>query len=108
MKLTMERFNTLLARAQENTSNLSQDRLDKLDEAMNLDFEEHFKFQGLKSEFHANGMFDDEVALFIYASLGALHSEYNGGWADRVPTVTKCLLTQLFGEMIEIKIKKAS
>ncbi len=77
----------------------------KLDSAMALTFDEHWRYQELKSRAMLEGSLSQEEAQLVYVALGESLSATNGGWSSGVDTATKVVLTKLFGELLEREIR---
>lgn len=75
-----------------------------LDEAMDVSFEEHFKFQQLQSQAHAMQNLTTDEAQIVYIALGGVGSPSNGGWAADTSLATKVVVTQLMGELLAKKL----
>ena len=106
--LTQERFDAYLTDIRSRLADKTQDEMEKLDESLNIDFEEHFQFQKQQSLFHAERILSTDVAQTIYVMLGETPNQHNGGWADRVDTSMKFVITKLMAELLEVRIRRAS
>jgi hypothetical protein len=87
---------------------LEPDAREKLDKAMDIEFMEHFCFQEEKSKAVASELLSVEVGHRIYMALGSLHTEGNGGWAKDTNLATKCLVTQLMHELLDVQLAHRS
>lgn len=81
------------------TANLSQEKIDKADSDMKLEFTEHFSFQNMKSEAMLAGLITQEEAQTVYQYLGETASVFNSQ-----PLAVRVTLMGLFGELAEWKI----
>jgi hypothetical protein len=79
--------------------------LEKVDANFDLIFEEHFKWQEIKSEAVLYNIISVEVGQLIYVALGNSLSATNGGWNKDVTTARKQAITQLMSELITQLIK---
>ena len=104
--LTAERLSGLIASTREKCDALSPDELSNLDKGMAVDFEEHFKFQELQSQFHAGGLLTPEAAQIVYNSLGEVGSDSNGGWSANTDTATKVIVTKLMDELLRLQLRQ--
>ncbi len=77
-----------------------QEALDKLN--TDMDFEEHFRFQELKSHAYMHGLITLDEANLLYRELGGAVSVFNSKAVH-----VKVALTNFFHELLELKIKGA-
>lgn len=104
--LTFGAWESYIASIRDNVKKQPQAEIDRLDAVMAIDFEEHFKFQALKSEAMLAGRIDVDVAQAICLALGDVYTEYNGGWADGVDLATKVTITKIMEELLSLKLRK--
>lgn len=76
----------------------------KLEANLDVDTEEHFRYQETQAWAHASGIISQADAQIVYAALGEVYSASNGGWAAGTDLATKVAVTQLIGELLEAKI----
>lgn len=107
MSLTRGRLAGKIAEAQHKVGQLEADRARSLDEAMSLEGDEHFRFQTMQAQAHAEGLLDTGAALIVYAALGEYGSASNGGWAADTSTATKVVVTQLMSELLARNVRAA-
>jgi hypothetical protein len=93
--------------AREKCNALELVKLAELDDNMNIEFDEHFKFQQLQAEYHAGGLLTPEAAQVVYLALGEVWSSKNGGWAADTDTATKVIVTQLMQELLTLSLRQA-
>ena len=104
--LTGEKLTRMIDTARTKCSALDVESLSKLDDGMAVEFDEHFKFQQLQSQYHASGVLTPEAAQIVYIALGDVWSRNNGGWATNTDTATKVVVTQLMGELLTLDIRR--
>jgi len=104
--LTGERLSGMIDTARDKCKALDPDALANLDAGMAIEFSEHFEYQQLQAQYHASGLLTSEAAQIVYASLGEVGSDSNGGWASGTDTATKVIVTQLMGELLKLKLAR--
>ena len=87
--LDTTRVARLAAKARQRLQELSPEAVQKIDASLDIDFEEHFRLQTIKSRWHVEERLTDEDAQAIYIALGEVGSSENGGWAAEADTATK-------------------
>jgi hypothetical protein len=75
-----------------------------LDENLDLDFEEHFQYQETQARAHVMEKLSADEAQVIYSALGEVGSSTNGGWARDTDLATKIIVTQIIGELLQMRI----
>jgi hypothetical protein len=85
---------------------LGPEKTKAVGEALAVDFNEHFDYQQLQAQAHGVGEISTADAQLIYASLGELGSESNGGWAADTDTATKYVVTRVIEEIITQRLAK--
>lgn len=88
-----------IERVRERLDALDAASREELDAQMALGFEEHFQYQEWQARAHASGRLATEEAQLVYAALGEVGCEANGGWASGTDTATKVAVTMLMGEL---------
>lgn len=73
--------------------------------AQAIDFSEHVAFQNTQSKAFACGILTLDEAQTVYASLGEVGSQDNGGWADGTDLATKVTVTKLMGELLGAAVR---
>jgi hypothetical protein len=96
----MNRIATAIDAVRPKLAALDAAKRDALDANLAVEFDEHFTFQSMQARAHAEGKLATDEALIVYAALGELGSDSNGGWAAGTDTATKVVVTQLMGEML--------
>jgi hypothetical protein len=104
-QLGAERLERLINQCREKCETLGPDELNKLDQAMAVEFDEHFKFQQTQAEAHVMELLSSDAANIVYQALGEVGSSSNGGWAKNTDTATKVIVTQLMAELLKMKLK---
>jgi len=85
--------------------NISLTKQQELEEAMDIDFDEHYAMQEAQAFAHAQGKINAEEAQVIYAALGETYDPgTNGGWCAGTNLATKVAVTQVSKELLAIKI----
>ena len=105
--LTDTRLNRLIAECRTKCAALDPSEVLKLDAAMAIDFEEHYEFQRLQVKYRTLEVMTNGAAQIVYMALGENHSRSNGGWAQGTDTATKCIITQLMGQLLTMSIAEA-
>ena len=82
------------------TKNLPQDKLESLNHQLDMDLEEYVSYQNLKSLASMDGSLTTEEACSVYAYLGNTPQHFNNQ-----PLHIKVVLTQVFRELLDKKIK---
>ena len=109
----MNRITSAIARTEKQivAANLTDDAAKRLSCNLDLSFEEHFKYQQMKSEMFANGGGGSEENRHSTSPLNLEESqllyEYLGGTAsvfNKRPLVVKVVLTKLFSELLALRI----
>jgi hypothetical protein len=85
-----------------------ESRLEKLDESdrnklerdMSVTFQEHFAYQTAQARAHAMGRITYDEAQIIYASLGEIGSDNNGGWSEGTTLAAKVAITSVMFDLI--------
>jgi hypothetical protein len=78
---------------------IPQDKLDKLNTDLNMEFDEHFAGQNAQAEAHAGGKLTLEEAQTVYQALGQSADHFN-----KQPLATKIVVTQLVQELLSAKL----
>jgi hypothetical protein len=83
--------------------------LNKLDEGLAIEFDEHFEYQQLQAEAHAMQTISTDEALIIYNALGEVYGNKtnNGGWQPHVGLAEKIVITQMMAELLGQKLARA-
>lgn len=79
---------------------IDADARTKLERDLAIDFQEHFAYQTAQSRAFAMGRISQDEAQLIYASLGEIGSDSNGGWAEGTTLATKVAVTKVMLELI--------
>lgn len=79
---------------------ISQEQIDDTLKNLDMDMEEYCKFQELKSESFLNKLLTLDEAQYVYNLLGEIPDTFNSQ-----TIAVKIVLTQLFQELLGIKIK---
>jgi hypothetical protein len=98
--ITTNRVAAAIARVQERLDGLDEAKRTKLDADMAVGFEEHFAYQQAQAHAHLIGKLRTDEAQIVYAALGEVGSDNNGGWASGTGTATKVAVTMLMGELL--------
>lgn len=98
------RFIQAIERTRVKLANIDDEVKLSLADDLAIDFEEHFEFQQTQARAHAMGKITTDEAQVIYASLGEVQSSGNGGWAKSTDLATKVIVTQIMGELLEMRI----
>ena len=101
---TSNRLALAITSVQARVDALDAAKRDALDASMAIDAMEHFAYQEAQAHAHASGILTVDEALLIYNALGEIMSSDNGGWQPHVDTATKCIVTQVIGELVKAKI----
>ena len=98
----MNRITAAIARAQDKVDaaiKAGKD-LSKAEEAATLTFDEHFRFQNLKTDSWLQGKLTQDEAQTLYGFLGN-----SPQYANDQPLAVRIILTQTFMELLAMKIK---
>jgi hypothetical protein len=79
---------------------ITEDRVAELDKGLDMDFAEFARFQELKSLAHMEGHLTLDEAQSVYSLLGETPDHFN-----RQPVEVKSVLTQIFGELLQKKVR---
>lgn len=79
-------------------------KLADLEPKLAIDFGEHFAYQQWQAEAHVMGKLSTDEAQIVYAALGEVGSDSNGGWAKGTDAATKLAVTQLMAKFAKDKI----
>ena len=79
---------------------ISQEQINELRTALDMNLEEYCKFQNLKSESFISNLLSLDEANYVYKLLGTTPETFNAQ-----PVQIKIVLTQLFQELLGVKIK---
>lgn len=101
--LTADKLNRLISECRVKCEALSSDKLKELDAGMALSSYDHFVFQEMQASAHAQGLLSTEAARIVYVALGE-----GANWAAKTDTATKVIVTQLMGELLDIRVKAAT
>ena len=101
--LTADKLNRLISECRVKCEALEPNKLKELDANYSLSFEEHFEFQQMQARAHASGLLSTEAARIVYIALGE-----GANWAANTDTATKVIVTQLMGELLDIRVKAAT
>ena len=81
----------------------TQSAVDKMDRALDMDFLEYVKFQEMKTLAYLEKSLSFDEAQSVYACLGETVETFNNQ-----PVHVKAVLTQLFKELLEKKMRNRS
>ena len=104
--LTAEKLTRMIGTVRDKIDALDVAERTKLDDAMAVEFDEHYEYQQLQARFHVTGMLTPEAAQIVYNALGETGSVNNGGWATNTDTATKVVVTQLMSELLSLSLKE--
>lgn len=105
--MAITRLEAARAEAAAAVDNLTPDRRSALDSTLALSASEHFQYQETQARAFASGRIPQDVATFLYASLGETGSAGNGGWAAGTSTADKVIVTQAIAQLIQADIALA-
>jgi hypothetical protein len=85
---------------------LDVDARRSLEASMAVDFADHFAYQEEQARAHASGLLSVDEAQIVYAALGEVGSDANGGWSVSTDLATKGTVTKLIGELLSRRIAR--
>lgn len=96
----MNRVQAAIDRTREKIKTVDAQALTDLDKALAVDFDDHFQYQEIQAQAHAEEKLTTEEAQIIYIALGEVGSASNGGWATGADLATKSVVTTLMGHLL--------
>ena len=105
--LSLDTLNACVDTYRDKIATLDAGKVAGLDANLALDSGEHFEYQQTQARAHAEQVLSTDAAQLVYRALGEIGSPANGGWAAGTDTATKAVVTQLIGELLAARIKRA-
>lgn len=93
-----------IAKVQIRLETVSSEDASKLETSLAVDFKDHFDYQQIQANAFAMGKISLRDAQICYIALGEVWNESNGGFSKGTDLATKAIVTQLMGELLNVKV----
>ena len=70
---------------------------------LDIDHLERIAYQNAQAQAFASGVLTQDEAMIVYRAIGEVGSSKNGGWTAGVDYATKVAVTNLVGQLLNVK-----
>ena len=97
-------LDTAIAKVRTKLATVPNEKASSLEATLAVDFKDHFDYQQLQANAFAMGKISLRDAQICYIALGEVWNESNGGFSKGTDLATKAIVTQLMGELLNVKV----